>query len=83
MRAARENNVPGILGECGGACCCATCHVYVDDPWVPLLPKPDELEEELLGFTAAARKPTSRLCCQITASDDLDGLVVFVAPSQH
>src|SRR5438876_8112875 len=82
METAIKNNVPGIEAECGGACSCATCHVYVDPAWLPRLqpPAPDELE--MLTGTAAERRPNSRLSCQIPMRPELDGLVVRMPEKQ-
>jgi 2Fe-2S ferredoxin len=84
MRAAVENNVPGIDADCGGECACATCHVYVDAAWLPVtgLPVPGSQEASMLSF-AAVTQPDSRLSCQITVSDALDGLVVRMPEGQH
>jgi 2Fe-2S ferredoxin len=69
-----------IKAECGGACACATCHVYVDESWLDkLTPKTDD-EDDLL-YTAPDVKPNSRLSCQILLSDELDGLKVTLADS--
>ena len=78
MNAALANNVPLILGECGGNLSCATCHVVVDDAWIERTGGPGEFETDMLDTTAAIRQPNSRLSCQITASDDLDGLILNV-----
>ena len=75
METAVRNGVPGIEAECGGACACATCHVYVDEAWVAATGEPEPMEEDMLDF-AADPKPTSRLSCQIRIRDDLDGLIV-------
>lgn len=69
-----------IKAECGGACSCATCHVYVDESWTGKLPQPSDDEEDLL-YSTLDQKPTSRLSCQILLSDALDGLRVTLAPS--
>jgi 2Fe-2S ferredoxin len=69
-----------IKAECGGACSCATCHVYVDAAWFHRLPPPSEDEEDLL-YSTLDKKPTSRLSCQILLSDELDGLKVTLAES--
>jgi 2Fe-2S ferredoxin len=69
-----------IKAECGGACSCATCHVYVDEAWFDKLPAPSDDEEDLL-YSTLDKKPTSRLSCQILLSDDLDGLKVTLAES--
>ncbi|HVL56301.1 MAG TPA: 2Fe-2S iron-sulfur cluster-binding protein [Burkholderiaceae bacterium] len=82
MRAAVDGGVAGILGECGGACCCATCHVYVDETQIDRLPQPDAREQQMLEFTAAEREPGSRLGCQLIADPALDGLVVRVPADQ-
>lgn len=81
MEAAVRNGVPGIDAECGGACTCATCHVYVDDRWKSVTGSPGTTEEEMLDF-AFDLKPNSRLSCQIRVTDALDGLVVHT-PSQQ
>jgi 2Fe-2S ferredoxin len=73
-----DNNVPGIIGECGGTMSCATCHVYVDEAWSEAVGGPGEYEDAILDITEAPRGPHSRLSCQIEARDDLDGLVLFV-----
>jgi len=75
MEVAVRNGVPGIEAECGGACACATCHVYVDDAWAEKAGKPQPMEEDMLDFAFDVR-PTSRLSCQIRVKDELDGLVV-------
>lgn len=75
MRGAVTNDVRGIIGECGGACQCGTCHVYVDPAWTDKLPPKTDNEEALLEGVCDAR-PNSRLSCQISVSDALDGLVV-------
>jgi 2Fe-2S ferredoxin len=81
MENAIRNGVPGIEAECGGACACATCHVYVSDEWRALTGEPEPMEEDMLDF-AYELKPNSRLSCQIHVSDELDGLVVTVPPRQ-
>jgi 2Fe-2S ferredoxin len=81
MEAAIKNNVPGIEAECGGACACATCHVYVDEAWVVKTGEPSPMEEDMLDFAYDVR-PTSRLSCQIKVTEDLDGLVVTTPPRQ-
>lgn len=80
MHAAVDHDVPGIVGECGGCVSCATCHVWVDPGWIGRLPPADEVEDDLLGFAEAERRPTSRLGCQIAVDDALDGLRVEVPP---
>lgn len=81
METAIANTVPGIVAECGGACSCATCHVYVDDAWSERVGGPSEMEEDMLDF-AFDVSPTSRLSCQIRISDELDGLVLHVPEEQ-
>jgi 2Fe-2S ferredoxin len=81
METAIRNNVPGIEAECGGACACATCHVYVDGAWKEKTGGPSPMEEDMLDFAFDVR-PSSRLSCQIKVSEDLDGLVVTVPPRQ-
>jgi 2Fe-2S ferredoxin len=75
METAIRNGVTGIVAECGGACACATCHVYVDEAWFERLPKRSPEEEDMLDFAFDA-KPNSRLSCQIKVEPALDGLVV-------
>ena len=81
MEAARVNRVPGIEAECGGACACATCHVYVDAAWTAKTGKPAAMEEDMLDFAFDVR-PESRLSCQIKVTADLDGLVMRVPGKQ-
>lgn len=80
MDLARANSVDGILGDCGGGCACATCHVYVDAQWQDLLGPPDEIEEMTLDMVAEITKPNSRLSCQVIVSAEMNGLKVSVAP---
>lgn len=75
MLAAVNNGVPGIDADCGGACSCATCHVYVQDEWLEKLGEVTPIEEAMLSLSSD-RKDNSRLSCQIEVSDELDGLVV-------
>ena len=75
METAILNGVPGIVAECGGACSCATCHVYVDPDWADVVGGPSPMEEDMLDFGYDV-KPNSRLSCQIKVTDELDGLVV-------
>jgi ferredoxin, 2Fe-2S len=75
METAIKNNVPGIEAECGGACACSTCHVYVDEAWTATTGEPSPMEEDMLDFAFEVR-PNSRLSCQIKVTDALDGLVV-------
>lgn len=82
MEGAVKNLVPGIDADCGGACACATCHVYVDSAWLPKIPPKQDMEETMLDF-AQDLQSNSRLSCQIKVSPDLDGLVVRMPKSQH
>jgi 2Fe-2S ferredoxin len=79
MQAGTRAGVDGIIGECGGSCMCATCHVYVAEDDVGKLPEPDSMEADALEFTALNVRPTSRLGCQVKLSAALDGLTVTVA----
>ncbi|HEY2136218.1 MAG TPA: 2Fe-2S iron-sulfur cluster-binding protein [Xanthobacteraceae bacterium] len=81
METAIRNGVPGIEAECGGACACATCHVYIGDAWRESVGGPSPMEEDMLDFGYDVR-PNSRLSCQIKVSDALDGLVVTVPERQ-
>ena len=83
MEAATSNGVDGIVAECGGSCMCATCHVYVDPAFLDKLDPIQENEEEMLGNTVAERKPNSRLSCQITLTEALDGLIVTTPEAQQ
>ena len=75
METALHNSVPGIEAECGGACACATCHVYVDEAWQAKTGEASPMEQDMLDFGYDVR-PNSRLSCQIKVTEDLDGLVV-------
>ncbi len=81
MEAAVQNMVPGIDADCGGACACATCHVYVNDEWMGKLKDKDEMEESMLDFAEDVRD-TSRLSCQLLMSDELDGITVTTPETQ-
>ena len=82
MRAAVDHRVPGIDGDCGGNCACATCHVFIDAPWAQQLSARSDSEEDMLGLTVDPR-PTSRLGCQIRLTDALDGIEVHLPQGQH
>ena len=82
METAIKHNIPGIDADCGGACACATCHVYVDEAWRDKTGEPSAMEESMLDFAEAVEE-NSRLSCQIKVSDALDGLVVKMPESQH
>jgi 2Fe-2S ferredoxin len=81
MEGARDNNIPGIEADCGGACACSTCHVYVDAAWAEKIPAKDAMEEDMLDF-AWEPSELSRLTCQVKVTDDLDGLVVQLPEKQ-
>jgi ferredoxin, 2Fe-2S len=83
MRAATDNGVPGIDGDCGGQCACATCHVYIEAPWAALTGARTAREDEMLNFSACLQEGSSRLGCQITMNDALDGIVVMLPEGQH
>ncbi|MFN3209115.1 MAG: 2Fe-2S iron-sulfur cluster-binding protein [Roseovarius sp.] len=82
MEGARDNNIPGIEADCGGACACSTCHVYVDAAWVDKLPAKDDMEEDMLDFAFEPDPERSRLTCQLKVTDALDGLVVQMPEKQ-
>jgi ferredoxin, 2Fe-2S len=82
METAIRNDVPGILASCGGACACATCHVYVDAAWWEMLSERSYEEEDMLD-TAHDVRPTSRLSCQIIVVEELDGLRVQTPDKQY
>ena len=82
MEGARDNGIPGIEADCGGACACSTCHVYVDEAWVEKLPAKDPMEEDMLEFAYEPGETRSRLTCQIKVSDALDGLKVKMPERQ-
>jgi len=82
MEVAIEQMVPGIDGDCGGACACATCHVFVDDAWLSKTGEKSDMENSMLEF-AEGIEANSRLACQIKASAALDGIIVRLPSSQH
>jgi len=82
MEGAVKHNIPGIDADCGGACACATCHVYVDPAWTGKTGEKSAMEESMLDFAEAVEE-NSRLSCQIKVTDALDGLVVRMPESQH
>mgnify|MGYP005840774379 FL=1 len=82
MEGARDNNIPGIEADCGGACACSTCHVYVAPDWVDKLPEKDDMEEDMLDFAYEPDLERSRLTCQLKVTDALDGLVVHMPEKQ-
>jgi 2Fe-2S ferredoxin len=82
MEGAVRNNIPGIDADCGGACACATCHVYVEPDWQGATGERNDMEESMLDF-AENVKDSSRLSCQIKVTEALDGLVVRMPENQH
>ncbi|GFE93810.1 2Fe-2S iron-sulfur cluster-binding protein [Acetobacter persici] len=82
MQVAIQSNIRGIEAECGGACACATCHIYVDEAFMSLVPPAQEDECEMLDGVAAERRPNSRLACQIEVTPALDGLTVQIPDRQ-
>ena len=83
MQGAVNNMINGIAGECGGGLACATCHCYVDDAWIDRVGAAAGAENEMLEVTSSERRPSSRLGCQITISEALDGLVVRLPETQY
>ena len=81
MEGAVKNRIPGIDADCGGACACATCHVYVKENWINKLPPKEDTEEDMLDFAFDVRE-NSRLSCQLTVTDELDGLIVDLPEKQ-
>ena len=82
MEVAVAANVPGIDADCGGACACGTCHVYVDESWASRLPERTEIEIKMLEF-AVAVQPTSRLSCRLVVSPQMEGLTMRIPDSQY
>lgn len=82
MEAAVSNMIPGIDGDCGGACACATCHVHIDAAWLEKLPPMETMEKSMLEL-AAGFDDTSRLGCQVKVRPELDGIVVRTPLAQH
>lgn len=82
MEGARNNNIPGIEADCGGACACSTCHVYVDQEWVDRLEPAESMEKDMLDFAFEPDAERSRLTCQINVTADLEGLVVYMPERQ-
>ena len=82
MQSALVRGLPGINGDCGGACQCATCHCYVEEAWLDKLPPVEDQEDAMLDCTTEARKPNSRLSCTLVMSEALDGLTVHLPAVQ-
>jgi 2Fe-2S ferredoxin len=82
MVGAVQNGVPGIVAECGGNISCGTCHVWVQDKFIPLVGAPGEMEEDLIDMAVTERRSGSRLSCQIVVTEQVDGLIVDIPPDQ-
>lgn len=82
MQGAVDNMIEGIVGECGGGLACATCHCYVDEPWMDKVGPAPQIEQDMLEFSASPTQANSRLSCQIMANEELDGLVVRLPETQ-
>lgn len=82
MDGARSANIPGIEAECGGACACATCHVYIDEAWQATIGAPSEMEQSMLDF-ATDLEVGSRLSCQVKIDNQLEGMIVRIPKSQR
>ena len=81
MQIASARGIAGILADCGGACSCATCHVYIDPAWIDRAGPPNDVEAAMLDMVADVLEPTSRLSCQVQLTSELDGIVLRVAPN--
>lgn len=82
MEGAIQNGVVGIVAECGGSCMCATCHCYIDDAFLSVMPDMEEEEDEMLAAAQAERRPNSRLGCQVRVTNNMDGLIVRIPDQQ-
>lgn len=82
MELATANGIVGILGDCGGSCACATCHVYVEPTWMSVVGKSNDGEDATLDGVSDIKKTNSRLCCQIRLTEEMNGLKMVVAPSE-
>jgi len=82
MEAAVDNDVAGIDADCGGACACATCHVYIDQDWVAKVGQPEDIETEMLSVAEEVRE-NSRLSCQVMLTEEMDGIIVTTPESQY
>ena len=82
MEAAVDNDVAGIDADCGGACACATCHVYIDQDWLAKVGQPEEIETEMLSVAEDVQE-NSRLSCQVMLTEEMDGLIVTTPESQY
>ena len=82
MEGAVFNNVPGIEGDCGGLCACATCHVFLPEDWAERVPPKEDMEERMLDFAFDVQEG-SRLACQIEVTDEIDGLELMMPERQY
>lgn len=82
MEGARESGIPGIEADCGGACACSTCHVYVDQEWISKLPDMDAMEVDMIDCAYEPDPEKSRLTCQIKVTDEIEGLIVQMPEKQ-
>ena len=82
MEGARDNNIPGIEADCGGAWACSTCHVNVDPNWVGKIPEKEDMEEDMLDFAYSPDENLSRLTCQLQVTEEIDGLIVRMPEKQ-
>ena len=82
MQASVANGIDGIEAECGGSCCCATCHCYIDEAFMDKVAAPNDTELEMLDETVAERKSNSRLACQVKVTADMDGMKVLLPEAQ-
>lgn len=82
MQAAVDNGIDQIVAECGGSCSCATCHCYIDEAWMDKVGSPSDMEKDMLDCVLEP-KETSRLSCQVTVTEELDGLVVRLPEAQY
>lgn len=83
MKASVDAGIDGIAADCGGSLTCATCHVFIPEPWQQQLPPPSADEDTMLDYTAEERRPNSRLSCQIRLVPALDGLTVELPARQY
>ena len=81
MEGAIQNDIPGIDADCGGSMACATCHVYVEEKWLDKIPKVEDAEVDMIDMALEPKK-NSRLSCQLTVSNELDGLIVRTPEKQ-
>ncbi len=82
MQGAVNNMIDGIIAECGGSCSCATCHCYIDDAWIDKIPGPSGMEKDMLECVREP-KENSRLSCQVTVTEEMEGLTIHLPESQY